>query len=309
MDDRESNLTLIGPLDPRLSLGEGNTPCIPSRLGRLIRGIEILLKLETRNPFGSMLDRGVAACAAWALRSRCHLLVTTDADLAAPLAAYAARAGLRCLALLPTDAPDAALQRARRHGARVLRVAAERVELLSAARELDAARSAYLVERDDAIFLEGLQTLADELADVLSASHSLVVMPPAAAAPAAALAQRLRARRRARNLPCDELLAAVLDGACGTMEVDSDGVAWHQVDPRDAEAAHQLACAEEGLLLGARSAAALALGLQLGRAARGSIRRLVVIVDDEAPESSQQDTATVPLQMIPAALNELLSGG
>jgi threonine synthase len=88
-----------------LTLGEGNTPLLEApRLSELL-GCEVLLKWEGANPTGSFKDRGMAVAVGRALeRGAPGVVCASTGNTAASAAAYAARAGLRAVIVLPAGA-------------------------------------------------------------------------------------------------------------------------------------------------------------------------------------------------------------
>jgi threonine synthase len=88
-----------------LTLGEGNTPLLPAlRLSEQL-GCEVLLKWEGANPTGSFKDRGMAVAVGRALeRGAPGVVCASTGNTAASAAAYAARAGLRAVIVLPAGA-------------------------------------------------------------------------------------------------------------------------------------------------------------------------------------------------------------
>lgn len=106
----------IGPL----SLGEGATPLLPLR--RLYPGGTVLGKAEWMNPTGSFKDRGAAAAmgVASALGAP-GVVVASTGNNAASVSAYAARAGLPCMVILPAATPRGKVVQALAHGATVVR--------------------------------------------------------------------------------------------------------------------------------------------------------------------------------------------
>src|ERR1700750_579261 len=94
----------VSPETPIVSLGEGNTPLIYSaRLSeRVGRGCEVFVKNEGVNPTGSFKDRGMAVAVSKATeRGATALICASTGNTSASAAAYAARAGIRCVVVLP----------------------------------------------------------------------------------------------------------------------------------------------------------------------------------------------------------------
>src|SRR4030095_9474810 len=87
-----------------VSLGEGNTPLIyclqlSKRVGR---GCEVFVKNEGVNPTGSFKDRGMTVAVSKAMeRGTKALICASTGNTSASAAAYAARAGISCVVILP----------------------------------------------------------------------------------------------------------------------------------------------------------------------------------------------------------------
>ena len=174
---RYRDLLPVGAPEHEVSLGEGMTPLILSRLGL---GCELWLKDEGRNPTGSMKDRAlsVAVSAARAAgKQRVIIASTGSAGMAA--AAYAARAGMQCLVLVPKPTARERPVVMAALGAQVLEVSAsfeELTEVIAAARrcgweELTTYRKANPFQA------EGPKTIAYELVERLGDAPEAVVVP------------------------------------------------------------------------------------------------------------------------------------
>src|SRR5688572_8279455 len=89
---------------PVVSLGEGSTPLIFSpKLSAIVgRDCEVYLKYEGLNPTCSFKDRGMTVAVSKALEcGRAAVICASTGNTSASAAAYAARAGLRCVVVLP----------------------------------------------------------------------------------------------------------------------------------------------------------------------------------------------------------------
>lgn len=87
-----------------VTLGEGNTPLVPTaKLARLIHlALRLWCKFEGANPTGSFKDRGMTVAMSKAVQSGAQIVgCASTGNTSASCAAYAARAGLRCIVLLP----------------------------------------------------------------------------------------------------------------------------------------------------------------------------------------------------------------
>ncbi len=104
-----------------VSLGETVTPLVPvSVRHRSGRAGEVLIKDDSRLPTGSFKARGLALAVAMARHfGLTHLAMPTNGNAGAALAAYAARAGLRCTVVCPADTPRANLEEMKACGAEV----------------------------------------------------------------------------------------------------------------------------------------------------------------------------------------------
>lgn len=119
-----ANLWRYAPLLPvadaqsAVSLGEGWTPLVPTpELARKLGLARLAIKDEGRNPSGTFKDRGAAV----AVSRYVELGVKTVAHNSSGNAGgswslYAARAGITCVNILPTDAPPASRQHCRASG-------------------------------------------------------------------------------------------------------------------------------------------------------------------------------------------------
>ncbi len=114
------------PVDESVSLGEGDTPLIRcERINEEVGVRNLYLKDETVNPTGSLKDRStsVNVSVAKELGVKTVAIISTG-NAAASLAAYASRAGLRAVVMVPETTPDAKIAQALVHGALVLKIRA-----------------------------------------------------------------------------------------------------------------------------------------------------------------------------------------
>ncbi|BAS26768.1 threonine synthase [Limnochorda pilosa] len=117
---------LLPPLDERLALGEGGTALIPLEGGAGGWDGRLYIKDESRNPTWSHKDRlNRCAVSAAALSGSAGVVVASSGNHAGSAAAYAARAGLPCVALVSAGAPLEVQAWIRSYGAVVLQVERE----------------------------------------------------------------------------------------------------------------------------------------------------------------------------------------
>src|SRR3984885_9207566 len=112
----------FGPDDRLVSLLEGGTPLLPApKLSERV-GAEVFLKLEGANPTGSFKDRGMTCAVSAALREGAEAVIcASTGNTAASAAAYAAKAGLRGVVIIPDGKiATGKLAQALVYGARVI---------------------------------------------------------------------------------------------------------------------------------------------------------------------------------------------
>src|ERR1700742_3744561 len=88
--------------DPVITLCEGSTPLVSApRLSERL-GADVWLKIEGANPTGSFKDRGMTCAVSAAVREGAQAVIcASTGNTAASLAAYAARAGIRGVVIVP----------------------------------------------------------------------------------------------------------------------------------------------------------------------------------------------------------------
>jgi len=96
------------PLNDRaepVTLGEGMTPLVHAqRLGAELGLSNLYLKNETMNPTNSFKDRVVSVAVSWARANGFDTMAcASTGNLANSVAAYSARAGMRCFVFIPAD--------------------------------------------------------------------------------------------------------------------------------------------------------------------------------------------------------------
>ena len=170
----------VTPNTPRLTLHEGSTPLIPApRLAKWIGVDELFLKFEGLNPTGSFKDRGMVVAVAKALEANAHTIIcASTGNTAASAAAYAARAGLNAVVLLPRGkvAPGKVAQ-AVVYGAQVVSVQTNFDGALDVARVLSSDYGAALVNSVNPHRIAGQMTAAFEICDELGNAPELLSLP------------------------------------------------------------------------------------------------------------------------------------
>lgn len=123
---REAPRLSVGTASAIVSLGEGRTPLHRAeRLESAIPGFagEIWLKDETVNPTGSFKDRLISAAVSRARELGCKGVVcASSGNAGASTSAYAARAGLEAIVVVPSHTPQEKLTQIAAYGALLVRV-------------------------------------------------------------------------------------------------------------------------------------------------------------------------------------------
>jgi threonine synthase len=169
----------VSDATPVVSLGEGATPLLPAPRLSAELGCELFLKWEGANPTGSFKDRGMTVAVAKAVEEGARAVIcASTGNTSASAAAYAARAGLRAVVLLPRGAVALGkLAQARAAGATLLEVRGSFDEALDAARELARRGTHVLVNSLNPYRLEGQKTAAFEVVEELGAPPDLLTLP------------------------------------------------------------------------------------------------------------------------------------
>jgi threonine synthase len=164
---------------PRLTLHEGDTPLIhvPALSEEL--GINLYVKYEGLNPTGSFKDRGMVMAVAKAVEEGSNtIMCASTGNTSAAAAAYAARAGLRCIVLIPSgNIALGKLAQAIIYGAEVIAIDGNFDEALDIVREITATEAITLVNSVNPYRIEGQKTSAFEIVDVLGEAPDILAIP------------------------------------------------------------------------------------------------------------------------------------
>jgi threonine synthase len=155
-----------------VTLNEGGTGLHRSqRLGDELGLKEVYVKNEGENPTGSFKDRGMTlgVTKASELGVR-HVICASTGNTSASLAAYAARAGLKCTVLIPSGKiAYGKLAQAMIHGAKVLQVRGNFDQALEFVLKLaEKHKSIYLLNSINPFRIEGQKTLGYEICEQLN---------------------------------------------------------------------------------------------------------------------------------------------
>ncbi|MBI3324131.1 MAG: threonine synthase [Candidatus Omnitrophica bacterium] len=171
----------VSPGTPVVTLLEGNTPLVYSTFlsQRLGEGFQVYLKYEGANPTGSFKDRGMTLAISKALEAQSRaVLCASTGNTSASASAYAARAGLRSIVLIPAGAiAMGKLSQALIHGSRVAAIDANFDTCLQIVRQLAERFPITVVNSINPFRIEGQKTCAFEICDVLGRAPDFHLMP------------------------------------------------------------------------------------------------------------------------------------
>ena len=182
-----AHLPEVTAATPIVSLNEGSTPLIhsPRLSDRVGGGAQVFLKFEGLNPTGSFKDRGMTMAVSKAAEAGARALVcASTGNTSAAAAAYAARAGMECVVLLPAGKIALGkLVQAFAYGARVVSIEGNFDDALRLVRELGEAKDAAgapalaIVNSINPHRLEGQKTAAFEVAEELGDAPDYHFLP------------------------------------------------------------------------------------------------------------------------------------
>lgn len=164
---------------PKLTLNEGNTPLI--KLERLSQELEVELyaKVEGVNPTGSFKDRGMVMAVAKAVEAGSKTVIcASTGNTSASAAAYAARAGLRSIIVIPEGKiAMGKLAQALVYGAEIISIQGNFDQALQMVRHISEVEPITLVNSVNPYRLEGQKTAAFEVCDQLGSAPDILAIP------------------------------------------------------------------------------------------------------------------------------------
>lgn len=162
-----------------VTLREGGTPLVHSGwLSGLTRG-EVWLKVEGSNPTGSFKDRGMTTAISVARHEGAKAVVcASTGNTSASMAAYAAKAGLKPLVLIPQGKIAAGkMAQAIVHGAQIIMVRGNFDHCLTMAKQLAWDYPVALVNSVNPVRLQGQKSAAFEIVDFLGDAPDFHLLP------------------------------------------------------------------------------------------------------------------------------------
>src|SRR6184192_1623361 len=171
----------VSPATPIISLGEGNTPLIysPRLSERIGRGCEIFIKNEGANPTGSFKDRGMTVAVSKAMeRGTKAVICASTGNTSASAAAYAARAGILCMVILPAGKiATGKLLQAFVYGAKIIAINGNFDAALGIVRELGESGDFTIVNSVNPDRIAGQKTAAFEIVEELGDAPDFHLLP------------------------------------------------------------------------------------------------------------------------------------
>ena len=166
---------------PVISLLEGSTPLIPApRLAEAL-GIEldVFLKYEGMNPTGSFKDRGMTVAVSKAIEEGAKAVIcASTGNTAAAASAYAARAGIHALVLLPAGSVALGkVSQALAYGAKVIAIEGSFDRALELVLEACERFPVQLVNSLNPYRIEGQKTASFEIVDDLGCAPDFHFIP------------------------------------------------------------------------------------------------------------------------------------
>jgi len=164
---------------PKLTLNEGNTPLI--KLERLSNewDVELYVKMEGANPTGSFKDRGMVMAVAKAVEEGSKTVIcASTGNTSAAAAAYAARAGIRCIIVIPEGKIALGkMAQAMMYGAEIISIKGNFDQALQMVRNISEEEPITLVNSVNPFRLEGQKTAAFEVCDQLGFAPDILAIP------------------------------------------------------------------------------------------------------------------------------------
>jgi threonine synthase len=171
----------VSDATPIVSLGEGGTPLIFSpRLSEIVgRECEVYLKYEGLNPTCSFKDRGMTVAVSKAVeRGAAALICASTGNTSASAAAYAARAGIRCVVVLPAGKiARGKLVQAFAYGANVIAIEGNFDDALAIVRKLGERDNFAIVNSINPDRIAGQMSAAFEIVDDLGDAPAFHLLP------------------------------------------------------------------------------------------------------------------------------------
>lgn len=165
---------------PMITLGEGDTPLVRSRiLEKELRCGELYFKVEGCNPTGSFKDRGMVVAVAKAVEiGSSDIICASTGNTSASAAAYGARFGLKSIVIIPRGKiAMGKLAQALVYGAQIIGIRGNFDQALQIVRSLADKYPVTLVNSLNPNRIEGQKTAAFEIVDELGDAPDYFFIP------------------------------------------------------------------------------------------------------------------------------------
>ena len=173
-------LDLPTQIEP-VTLLEGDTPLIPvpEIAARLGGGFELFVKFDGMNPTGSFKDRGMTAALTMAkANGKKTVICASTGNTSASAAAYANRAGLRAIVMIPDGkVATGKLAGALAYGAEIIQIPGSFDDALSFVVEISQKSDIELVNSLNPYRIKGQKSSAFEICDTLEGAPDLLCLP------------------------------------------------------------------------------------------------------------------------------------
>lgn len=169
----------VSDATPIVTLLEGGTPLIPAPFVSNLVARDVYLKFEGMNPTGSFKDRGMTLAVSKAVEEGATAVAcASTGNTSASAAAYAARAGIRCVVVLPAGKIAAGkLAQAIAHGATIVPIEGNFDDALQIVRDLAVLHEVALVNSVNPYRIEAQKTAAFEVIDALGQTPAVHALP------------------------------------------------------------------------------------------------------------------------------------
>src|SRR6516225_4754412 len=171
----------VSSATPIISLGEGSTPLIysPRLSERIGCNCEVFVKNEGVNPTGSFKDRGMTVAVSKAIEHGTKALIcASTGNTSASAAAYAARAGISCVVVLPAGKiATGKLVQAFAYGAKIVAIDGNFDDALRIVSDLGATSDFTIVNSINPDRIAGQKTAAFEIIDELGDAPDFHLLP------------------------------------------------------------------------------------------------------------------------------------
>ena len=178
--DRYRDFLPVTPTTPLITLGEGDTPLVRSRVLEKELGCgELYFKLEGCNPTGSFKDRGMVVAVAKAVESGSQSIIcASTGNTSASAAAYGARFGLKTIVIIPQGKiAKGKLAQALAYDARIVAIKGNFDQALNIVLALTQKYPVTLVNSLNPHRIEGQKTAAFEVVDDLGDAPDYLFIP------------------------------------------------------------------------------------------------------------------------------------